>query len=97
MKLPFPWVALGVGLVLTLLLMQTGALQPQPERSLPLLTQLIITEFGFFLTAIGAAMAVRVMVSRGLNLPSLIAAAGCGLLSAAFLWLGVRLWPEAGI
>jgi hypothetical protein len=88
---------LGVGLLLALLLMQTGALQPAPGRSLPLLTQLIIAEFGFFLTAIGAGIAVRDMLSQGINAPLLIATAGCGLLSVGFLLLGIRLWPEGGI
>ena len=46
LKLPFPWVALGVGLLIALLLMLTGTLQP--GAGLPLLTQLIVTEFGFF-------------------------------------------------
>ena len=94
MKLPFPWVALGVGLLIALLLIQTGALQPAAGGRLPLLTQLIVAEFGFFLTAIGAGMAVRIMMSRGFNAPLLIAAAGCGVLSVGFLWLGMQLWPQ---
>ena len=47
MKLPFPWVALGVGLLIAGLLVQAGALQSEGGRSLPLLTQLIVAEFGF--------------------------------------------------
>jgi len=97
LKLPFPWVALGVGLLIVLLLMLTGALQPETARSLPLLTHLIVAEFGFFLTAIGAGMAVRDMLSGGRMASLLIAAAGCGLLAAGFLWLGVQLWPVDGI
>ena len=97
MKLPFPWVALGTGLLLALLLMQGGALHPAAGFRLPLLTQLIVAEFGFFRTAIGAGLAVRDVLSRGLNIPLLVAAAGCGLLSVGFLWLGLQLWPGSGL
>ena len=96
MKLPFAWVALGVGLLVALVLVQTGALEPETERSLPLLTQLIVTEFGFFLTAIGAGTAVRGMLRGGFQPALLIAVAGCVLLAAGFLWLGLKLWPGAG-
>jgi hypothetical protein len=92
-KLPFPWVALGVGLVLALVLLQTGAMPGDAERGLPLLTQLIIAEFGFFLTAIGAGMAARSIMSRGFVAATAAALAGCALLAAGFLWLGLQLWP----
>lgn len=91
--MPFPWLALGLGLLIALLLMQTGALGPASERALPLLTLLIVTEFGFFLTGIGAGLALRNLVRQGIGVSQLAAAAGCGALSAAFLWLGLELWP----
>lgn len=96
MKLPFPWIALGTGLVLALVLIKTGAWPDAGERSLPLLTQLIIAEFGFFLTAIGAGMAVRTLLSRGFVAAQVLAVAGCVLLAGGFLWLGLQLWPQAG-
>lgn len=96
MKWPFAWLALGVGLLLALVLLQTGAMGPEAERSLPLLTLLIVTEFGFFLTAIGAATAIRRLTTGGFNLTLSIALAGCGLLAAGFLWLGLQLWPVNG-
>lgn len=93
LKLPFPWLALGVGLLLALVLIKTGALPGGREGSLPLLTQLIIAEFGFFLTAAGAGMAVRTMQSQGATAALVTAVAGCVLLTAGFLWLGLQLWP----
>lgn len=93
MKLPFPWVALGVGLLLALVLLRTGAMPGDAERSLPLLTQLIIAEFGFFLTAIGAGVAARSIKSRGFVAATAAALSGCALLAAGFLWLGLQLWP----
>jgi hypothetical protein len=95
-KWPFAWLALGVGLLLALVLLQTGAMGPEGGRSLPLLTQLILTEFGFFLAAIGAATGIRRLMAGGFNLALFIAVAGCGLLMPGFLWLGLRLWPGGG-
>ena len=96
MKLPFPWIALGVGLVLTLVMIKTGALQGGSEPGLPLLTWLIMAEFGFFLTAIGAGMATRNMLVQGFSAGLAAAAAGGVLLAGCFLWLGLKLWPGVG-
>jgi hypothetical protein len=96
LKLPFPWIALGVGLVLALVMIKTGALQGGGEPGLPLLTRLIMAEFGFFLTAIGAGMATRNMLLQGFSASLAAAAAGGVLLAAGFLWLGLKLWPGAG-
>jgi hypothetical protein len=93
LKLPFPWVALGLGLLIALLLVKTGALAPEATRSLPLLTLLIVTEFGFFLTAIGAGLAIRSLVAHGFNVALSMALAGCAVLAGGFLWLGLQLWP----
>jgi hypothetical protein len=93
-RLPWAWIALGIGLLLALLLIGTGALPNSGARRLPLLTQLIVAEFGFFLTAIGAGAAVRSIMARGFS-PALAAATlGCALLAAGFLWLGLQLWPD---
>ena len=96
MKLPFGWVAPGVGLVLALVLAAAGALSPAGDRSLPLLTLLIVTEFGFFLTAIGAGAAARSIMTSGYSASMAGALAAGVLLAGGFLWLGLRLWPEAG-
>jgi hypothetical protein len=96
LKLPFSWVALGVGLLIALVLLKTGALAPEAARSLPLLTLLIVTEFGFFLTAIGAGLAIRSLVSQGFNVGLALALAGCVALAGGFLWLGLQLWPAGG-
>ena len=86
MTVPFPWLALGIGLLIALLQLGAG------DR-LPLLTRLIVAEFGFFLTLIGAGLALRDLRAGGLRATLLLAAVGCGLLAAGFLWLGLQLWP----
>jgi hypothetical protein len=71
----------------------TGALGPEEGRRLPLLTLLIVSEFGFFVTAIGAFMAVRSLVRQAFALSLVAVAVGCTSLAGAFMWLGMTLWP----
>jgi hypothetical protein len=92
-KRNFPWSALGLGLLLAFLLVSTGALGPESGRALPLLTLLIISEFGGILSLIGAGMALQSLVRERGGLAMLCAALGCALLAGGFLWLGLQLWP----
>ena len=80
-------------MLIALLLLVTGALGPEEGRRLPLLTLLIVAEFGFFLTAAGAFMAVRAQLHAAFSGALAMVALGCALLAVLFVWLGVRLWP----
>lgn len=95
-KFPFPWLALGIGLFLSLLLIAGGVRTPEHAPMLPLLTQLILAEFGFVLTLVGAVQGVRALRRDGFGLGMLIATAGCGLLAAGLAVLGMSLWPGLG-
>jgi hypothetical protein len=86
-KFPFPWVALGVGLLLTLLLLAGGE-----KPLLPLLTKLIAAEFGFVLNVIGAVMGARELSRSGLRYGLLVASIGCALLAVGLALLGIHLW-----
>lgn len=92
-KMPFPWLALGLGLVIALGLQQTGALSARDEYALPLLTLLIVCEFCFFVTAIGAVIGIRTQVRQGIDPAGFSVALGCAVLAVVFLYLGFRLWP----
>ena len=93
MKLSFPWLALGLGLTIAVIMMVSGAVDPATKPALPLLTLLIMSEFAFFVTAIGAVQAVRAGLAQGFGPGSLMVTAGCVLLAGGFLWLGISLWP----
>ncbi len=93
MKLSFPWLALGLGLTLAVILMMSAAASPASQPALPLLTQLVMAEFGFFVTAIGAGQAIQMGLAQGYSFALLTVIAGCSLLSVGFLWLGISLWP----
>ncbi len=89
MTLPFPWIALVVACGL--------ALAQFAFPQLPLLTRLIMNEFGFILCLIGTGLAIRDLragtARRALWLPLL----GCALLALGFLYIGLQLWPESGL
>ena len=89
----FPGLALGIGILVAAGLLQSGALAPGAEQALPLLTLLVVNEFGFFVTAIGAGVGINAMLKQGVRPPLLLPTLGCAVLAAGFLYLGIRLWP----
>ena len=92
MQRSYPWLALGVGLLLALLLMRFA---PAGAGGMPLLTALLISEFGFLLTAIAAAVSLRDLLRKGFRAVCLLLLAGNVLLAVNFLRLGLLLWPDA--
>ena len=70
-KLTFPWLAMGMGLLLATGLVASGALSPDANYDLPLLTMMIVNEFGFFVTAIGAGLGINALLREGVQ-PSLL-------------------------
>ena len=94
MQRPFPWLALGLGLLLALVLVR---FEPTADGSgLPLLTALLISEFGFLLTAIAAGISVRELLQQGAQAVCILLLAGNALLAVNFLRIGLALWPDAG-
>jgi hypothetical protein len=93
MKLSFPWLALGLGLTIAVILVASGAVDPASEPALPLLTLLVMAEFAFFVTAIGAVQGIRMGLAQGFGFILYTVIAGCSLLAVGFLWLGLSLWP----
>ena len=89
----FPYIALGFGLVLMLVVMKGSEAGDDGSTLLPLLTLLVANEFAFFVTAIGGYLGVRHIQSVGIKPVYAIATAACILLAGRFMWLGVGLWP----
>jgi hypothetical protein len=92
-NLNFPWLALGLGLLVAAGLLSSGALSPDGNYSLPLLTMLIVNEFGFFVTAIGAGVGINLLLKDGLQTPLLMVVVGCAIMALGFLYMAIRLWP----
>jgi heme/copper-type cytochrome/quinol oxidase subunit 3 len=89
----FPFVALGIGLFIMLFVMKGSETGDDGTTTIPLLTLLIVNEFAFFLTAIGAYFGIRQIQADGLKPLNAPITLFCMLLSVGFLWLGIALWP----
>ncbi len=59
----------------------------------PLLTLLMISEFAFFMTAAGAYIGIKHIISTGIKPVYTITTILCGLLSVKFMLLGIDFWP----
>jgi len=92
-KLTFPWMAMGMGLLVAVGLVTSGVLSPAANYKLPLLTMMIVNEFGFFVTAIGAGVGVNGLLKDGKQPSLLMVTVCCAVMSAGFLYLAIRLWP----
>ncbi|PHS33433.1 MAG: hypothetical protein COA95_00160 [Methylophaga sp.] len=89
----FPYVALALGSFLLLVVLRGSQLADDGLTSLPLLTLLVVSEFSFFVNAIGAYIGFNQLRETGFQpLYSLITLL-CLALSLYFMWLGVQLWP----
>jgi len=93
MKQSYPWLALGLGLVIGLVLLRFGT--TAAGEGMPLLTALLMCEFGFLVTAIAAGIGLRDLARQGMNVATLLLLAGNVLLAANFLRMGLAFWPQA--
>ena len=92
-KLTFPLLALGLGLLVAAGLLMSGALSPGGNYELPLLTMLIVNEFGFFVTAIGAGVGINTLLKGDAPSSLLMVIIACAVMAAGFLYLAIKLWP----
>ncbi len=92
-KLGFPWLALGMGLLVAIGLLASNVLSPEADYDLPLLTMMIVNEFGFFVTAIGAGIGINTLLKDGRQPRLLMVTVGCAVMAAGFLYLAIKLWP----
>jgi len=89
----FPIVASSLGLIFLLVIIKGSEIDSDGATIIPLLSLLAITEFAFFVTAIGAYMGVRHMLSVGVQFVYAIVTLVCFLLSIRFMLYGITLWP----
>jgi heme/copper-type cytochrome/quinol oxidase subunit 3 len=92
-KNQFPFVALGIGLFMLLLVIKGSELGDDGTTIIPLLTLLIVSEFAFFVTAVGAYLGIRQIQANGIKPLNAVITLLCMVLAVGFLWLGIVLWP----
>jgi heme/copper-type cytochrome/quinol oxidase subunit 3 len=92
-KKQFPFVALGIGLFTLLMVMKGSEPREDGTTIIPLLTLLIISEFAFFVTAVGAYLGIKQIQTHGVKPVNAIITLLCILLAVGFIRLGIVLWP----
>jgi len=90
------WLTLGIGLFLALILFRFSPLSASSGFSLPMLTALLMSEFGFIITVIGAGISVRDVLKQGVELRPAALLIGNLLLALNFINQGLSLWAKSG-
>ena len=92
-KSNFPFIAIGLGLFFWFVILVGGKVDAEGVTKLPLLTLLVISEFAFFVTLIGAYMSIRECLAKGVDLTKVVVTICCALLALRFLLSGIDFWP----
>ena len=93
-KYYFPYIASGLGLFLMLVVVKGSEMRADGATAIPLFTLLAISEVAFFVTAIGAYIGVKHLVSAAIKPLYTVVSLTCILLSVRFVFLGIELWPR---
>ena len=89
----FPYIALALGAFLLLVVLKGSQIASDGLTSLPLLTLLVVSEFSFFVNAIGAYIGFTQLRKTGFQPLYSLVTLLCLALSLYFMWLGIKLWP----
>ena len=92
-KTPFSLIAIVLGIMLLVLLITSAPEITGGEPKLPLLTLLIVSEFGFMVNAIGVFTAIKTLINTGTNQFIIASAICCTLLAVKFMMIGISYWP----
>jgi len=92
-KANFPFIALAIGLFLMGVLFKTGATDPDADLVLPLLTVLIISEFGFIVMAVAVYSGIKTLAKNGFDIVIAVVTLVCGMLGVEFMLTGIQHWP----
>jgi hypothetical protein len=90
----FPFIATGLSLLLLILVIKGSAAREDGSTLLPLLTLLIVSEFAFFVNAIGAYIGIKHTLANGIKPIYGVVTLICMLLAILFAWMGISLWPN---
>ena len=89
----FPYIALGLGLALLMIVIKGSETGADGNTVVPLLTLLVISEFAFFACAIAVYLGVMHMRAAGIQHVYLLITVLCLVLAVIFTYLGFTLWP----
>ena len=90
----FPYIAVILGLILTAIVFKGSELRDDGSTLLPLLTLLLVSEFGAIVTAIGVYLGSKEYLSTrkfsGYTAITIL----CAVLCVQFVIRGFNLWPH---
>ncbi|MDQ6997610.1 MAG: hypothetical protein Q9M17_02740 [Mariprofundus sp.] len=89
----FPFVALPLGLVFFIVVSMGQQVDAEGVRALPLLTLLVLSEFAFFATGIGAYIGFKQTQQVGFQPVYVMVSILCAVSSLFFMFQGINLWP----
>jgi len=92
-KQNFPYLAVGLGLMLMLFILKGSETDNEGNTLIPLLTLLVFNECAFVLTAVGTYIGVRNFSIAENRLFYGVSTALCALLTVLFVLQGIKLWP----
>ena len=75
------------------ILFKTGAADPDAELVLPLLTVLIISEFGFIVMAVAVFLGGQTLAKGSFDIVLAVVTLLCGMLGVEFMLIGLEYWP----
>lgn len=93
MKRAFPLIALAVGLAISLILFGFNPLNNETDRELPLLTALLMAEFGFLVNAAAVIYGIKQHLATGWTRTGIVLLILNILLAGYLLLTGFNLWP----
>jgi len=89
----FPYLALPLAVVFFMIISMGQQVDAEGEAVLPLLTLLVLSEFAFFATGIGAYIGFKQIHQVGFTPVYAITSILCAVSSVCFMFLGITLWP----
>ena len=90
----FPYIAVILGLVLTTIVFKGSELRDDGNTLLPLLTLLLVSEFGAIVTAIGVYLGSKHYLSTREISGHTAVTILCAVLCVQFVIRGFNLWPH---
>ena len=90
----FPYIAGVLGIVLTIIVFKGSVLRDDGRTMLPLLTLLVVCEFGAIVTAIGTYVGIKDLFSTRKFTKATAVSLLCLFMSLHFILGGIELWPN---
>ncbi len=89
----FPYMALPLAVLFFMIVSMGRQVDAEGVTALPLLTLLVLSEFAFFATGIGAYIGFKQTQAVGFQATYVIVSLLCAISSLCFMLLGISLWP----